>query len=166
MDITNVGRGDPDTPPPYLITITPFTRGHIESVVNIERESFADPWSVAIFENLFQNPLAVYFTALDGAQVVGYAGMYVIFDEGQIQNIAVTAEYRRHGVGSKLLSHMLDYGTTRDISVYTLEVRVSNLSAIALYKKFGFIQTGVRKNYYRRPVEDALLLERNMTYEN
>jgi len=138
--------------------ITPYSRfeRRLVSILEIERESFSDAWSENMFLEIFASPLAHCFTAesTDGG-LLGYIMFYLLPPEIQILNIAVKQSARNRQIGSLLLKSALEY---KDIELFTLEVRESNLPAINLYKKLGFKIDGVRKNYYARPKENAILM--------
>lgn len=142
------------------IQIAPMGPEHIGAVAALERECFSNPWSIESLAGELENPLAVYCVAgeVGGTELAGYAGMHHIIDEGHITNIAVGAPWRRRGVASRLLRALLDYAEQRGLRLLTLEVRPSNLPAITLYEAFGFRHAGTRRNYYRSPLEDALIL--------
>ena len=135
--------------------IIPVSPGHLAEILCIERESFADAWSEAMFIELLVNPLAHGFAAELGGEILGYIMVYIIPPEIQILNIAVKKSARNKKIGSLLLKSVLEQP---DISWVTLEVRESNIPAINLYKKFGFQIDGIRKNYYRKPKENAVLM--------
>jgi len=138
--------------------LVPMDRSHIHEIALIERECFSEPWSEASLEEELYNPLCSYIVAQrhDGA-VLGYAGMHVVADEGYIDNIAVRSDYRERGIASELLEAFLRFGRAK-LAFLTLEVRPSNEPAIQLYYKYGFAQVGRRKNYYRSPREDAIIM--------
>ena len=141
------------------LRIVPMTAAHLPQVAALEKICFpADPWSEELFRDALMSPHAVLLAAEreDGA-VLGYAVLSVVLDEGNLDNLAVAPHCRRRGVADALLSALTDFGRTR-LSVLLLEVRVSNLPAIALYEKHGFVPVGRRKNYYETPKEDALLM--------
>ena len=110
-----------------------------------------------MFESEVGSPFTVYFVALAGDEVAGYAGMWKILDEGHITNIAVSPRYRRKGLGSLLLNKLIEIAEENKIKVLMLEVRKSNEAAIGLYVK-GFEQVGLRRNYYADNNEDAVLM--------
>ena len=124
----------------------------------LERLCFTTPWTEAMLEEELYNDTASFIVAqrADG-EVLGYAGLHVILDEGYIDNVAVRPEYRRQGVADRLLDVFCRFGQAR-LAFLTLEVRPSNTAAVALYEKHGFREAGRRKNYYENPTEDALLL--------
>lgn len=135
----------------------------IPSVASLEREIFSEPWS----ENGFADALAqnsnIFLTAgrSDGV-IIGYCGLYITGDEGEITNVAVMEEYRRQGAAAALLTELLKQAGECAAERIFLEVRVSNTAAVRLYERFGLELCGRRKNFYRRPTEDALLMCRTV----
>lgn len=127
----------------------------LPAILEIERESFSDAWSENMFLELFANPLTHGFTAENNGEVLGYIMCYNIAPEIQILNIAVKKSVKNQKIGSLLLESVL---ACENINLVTLEVRESNIPAINLYKKFGFKIDGLRKNYYVRPKEHAVLM--------
>lgn len=128
-------------------------------VLEIERESFRTPWPRdAYTHELTDNRLAAYIVARAEAQLVGYAGMWVILDEAHVTTIAVDPEYRGQHIGERLLIGLLDAAIARGARWMTLEVRRSNVTAQTLYKKYGFREIGVRKAYYSDNREDAIVM--------
>lgn len=146
-------------------TIVPMTAESLASVCEIERESFSDPWTPGMFEEILSgeyalNGCAVFVTIqTQESKVAGYAGFYKVGGELQIQNVAVAKKFRNSGFASHLLTYIIEYAKKNFISVLTLEVRESNVAARSLYEKFGFKEVGVRKNYYRLPRENAVLMD-------
>ena len=139
--------------------IVPMTADHLPQIAALEKVCFpADPWSQETFCAALENPNVAVLLAeeTDGA-VLGYAVLSVVLDEGNLDNIAVAPEARRHGVGEALLSAIIGFGRD-NLSVLMLEVRASNAPAITLYEKHGFAVVGRRKNYYDAPKEDAILM--------
>lgn len=141
--------------------IAPMTKEHVDGIKNIDNLCFESPWSLKSFESELTNPLAVYFVALLDEKVIGYAGYWWVFDEGQITNIAVHPDYRQKGIASALMNEMVNKCSVTDVYTLTLEVRVSNSSAIALYEKYGFKRVGLRPKYYDNK-EDALLMTKEI----
>jgi len=90
--------------------------------------------------------------------VYGYFGLWVVEDEGHINNFAVVPIYQKNGLGDMMMGKIFEIGEKHKISLYYLEVRKSNQPAIKLYKKHGFFEAGIRRNYYSHPMEDALLM--------
>jgi len=142
-----------------VIQIIPLSGEHIDSICEIENESFGDPWSRGLFLDLPDNPFAVCFTAVDieDTEVVGYLIGSGVDDEYSIYNISIKQEYQRRGYASFLLDNMFKKhaGVYKD---YFLEVRESNISAIKFYEKFDFKVIYTRKGYYTNPVENALVM--------
>ena len=131
---------------------------HIPQIAAMERACFTDPWSESALRDELLSPLARYFVCTQEGQVLGYIGTRVVLDECQVANVAVSPSCRREGVASFLMEAMLDFCRREGMNLVTLEVRVSNSTAQALYKKFGFQKTGIRPGYYQSPPEDAVLM--------
>jgi len=140
------------------IQILPMTADILPQITQLERLCFADPWSADSFAGETQNPLAVYFVAMQENQALGYIGMHHILDEGHITNVAVHPDQRRRGVARMLAEALIVYAMENALRLLTLEVRRSNLGAIALYSGLGFVPVGMRPRYYRHPTEDAILM--------
>lgn len=140
------------------ILIRRMTAGDVDAVAAIEYASFASPWSRESFANeMTGNPVARYLVAeLDGV-VIAFGGMHIILDEGHIMNIAVLEKHRGRGIGTRLLSAMMQYAANLGAGYLTLEVRESNAAAIALYRAHSFVAVNRRKRYYENG-EDALLM--------
>lgn len=140
--------------------IVPMDRGHIPQIVALEQACFTSPWTETMLSDALFDPQASFIVAEDGeGNVLGYAGLHAILDEGYIDNVAVEPDARRHGVASALLDVFCRFGEV-NLSFLTLEVRASNQAAIALYEKHGFTQAGLRKNYYEKPRQDAVIMTR------
>ena len=134
------------------------TESQIADIAEIERQCFATPWSD---EQIRQSDdSTVFFLAKVEDKTVGYGGMYTVLDEGYVTNIGVLPDYRRKGIGAKIVNSLIDYSKENSLAFLSLEVRVSNIPAISLYKSFGFKEVGVRKNFYSNPKEDALIMTR------
>ncbi len=141
------------------INIMRMTSEHINDVMIVEHLSFKIPWSKNAFaEEVTKNKFARYFVAGVNGKIIGYAGMWKIFDEGHITNIAVHPEFRGAGVGSLLLEALLSAADDEGILSITLEVRKSNIIAQSLYGKYGFVTEGIRKGYYSDTGEDAVIM--------
>lgn len=140
--------------------IVPMDRSHIPQIAALEQEYFSAPWSEEMLTQALFDPQASFIVAeSEDGGVLGYAGLQVVLDEGYIDNIAVEPNARRHGVGDELLGVFCRFGAA-NLAFLTLEVRKSNLPAIALYRKHGFEEAGCRKGYYTDPKEDALIMTR------
>ena len=147
-----------------MIEILRLGACHIDGMEKIENICFSEPWSKKALEELLLCDYAVYFVAYDrdNGTVAGYGGMYVSVDCGAINNIGVLPEYRRQGLGERLLGSLTEYSENNGITLMTLEVRESNAPAIALYEKHGFVLVGTRKNYYKKPTENGLLYNKEI----
>lgn len=140
--------------------LVPMDRSHLAGVAELERLCFSTPWNEAMLEEELYNDTASFIVAEgEDGQVLGYAGLHVILDEGYIDNVAVRPSCRRQGLADRLLDVFLRFGEA-NLAFLTLEVRPSNTAAVALYEKNGFREAGRRKDYYDDPKEDALLLTR------
>jgi ribosomal-protein-alanine N-acetyltransferase len=141
-----------------MIEILPMKHAHISQVYSIEFNTFSIPWTRADFENELRNKLAIYFVAIEAKEVLGYAGMWHVINEGHIVNVAVKEEKRRQGVGTLLIQKLIDIAKKKCMYGLTLEVRVSNTAGQRLYHKFGFSAEGIRKRYYSDTGEDAIIM--------
>lgn len=135
-----------------------MTSGHLDDVYIIETECFSHPWSKHSLEEELNNETSLFLVAKEENEVIGYIGMSIVIDEGYIFNVAVRENHRNKGVATALINELVTYGKKNNFSFITLEVRESNLPAISLYSKFGFIKAGERKNYYSNPKENAILM--------
>jgi [ribosomal protein S18]-alanine N-acetyltransferase len=143
-----------------------MTRGDLRFVMDIEKKSFSNPWHLSSFEGEIQNydisfPYVVIHP--ETQRLIGYVIFWQIGGEVQISNFAVHPDFRRMGIGSSVLGRILEIIKRRGAKIVILEVRESNNSARFLYKKFGFKEAGIRKNYYSRPEEDAVVMAKKMT---
>ncbi|WP_409252636.1 ribosomal protein S18-alanine N-acetyltransferase [Bacillus sp. SCS-153A] len=140
-------------------TIRLMTTEDLDQVMEVEANSFSIPWSRdAFFNEIETNHFATYIVIEDQGQIIGYCGVWIIIDEAHITNIAVLPSYRGQGLGGKLMASMIEIAKEMGARTMTLEVRVSNTPAQSLYRKFGFQQGGIRKNYYSDNQEDALVM--------
>lgn len=140
--------------------ITNITAQHVSQVAELEKKCFSDPWSEKSIAGELDNKLAYWLVAVEGDFVAGYVGSQTVMGETDMMNIAVHPDYRRRGVAEALVNTLVLRLKAMDSHSLTLEVRSSNAPAIALYQKHGFSQVGLRKNYYRNPREDALILRK------
>lgn len=130
-----------------------------KEIFAIEMECFSVPWSLDSIETeLLNEDKKLYYVIEDTNGVVGYAGAWLVYDEGQITNIAIRPSARRQGFGAKLTSALIEECFKRGMHEIFLEVRISNLSALSLYRQLGFTVKGMRKNYYSEPKEDAYIM--------
>ena len=137
-----------------------MTADHVSQVAQLEKLCFRDPWSENSVASELNNPLSLWLVAVEGEKVAGYVGSQSVMGESDMMNVAVHPDFRRQGIGERLILDLIDQLNQRGNHSLTLEVRASNVSAIGLYRKLGFEQVGLRKNYYRNPKEDALILRK------
>ena len=140
--------------------ITNLKDNHVSQVAQLEKLCFSDPWSENSVASELKNPLSLWLVAeVDGA-VAGYVGSQTVMDETDMMNIAVHPDYRRQGIAIALIEALIDGLKQKGSHCLTLEVRASNENARSLYEKQGFCEVGIRKNYYRNPKEDAIILRK------
>ena len=140
-----------------MIEIIPMNESHVSAVAELERQNFSEPWPEIAVRSELTNKLALWLVAVEDGVVAGYVGSQTVLQEADMMNIAVADTHRRRGIARMLVEELI-----RQLDAYqlTLEVRASNAPAIALYEKLGFTQVGLRKNYYHKPKEDALILRK------
>lgn len=140
-----------------MMEIRDVTAEDIGKILEIERECFSLPWTERQLA-LQLEPGHVFLAACEGGELVGYAGLGYVLDEGCISNVAVAPGHRRRGAAGALLAELSRRARALNLSFLTLEVRRGNAAARALYEKFGYKSVGCRKNYYQNPREDAILM--------
>jgi ribosomal-protein-alanine N-acetyltransferase len=147
-------------PLPLPVAITPMAQEHLSEVYAIEIAAYPRPWPFKCFtDELFRNKFAHYFVGLDNTGAVrGYAGMWMIHDEGHITNIAVDPEWRRRKIAEQILVHIINHCMLRGMRSIFLEVRRYNLPAQMLYTRYKFTPVSVRERYYADNDEDAIIL--------
>jgi ribosomal-protein-alanine N-acetyltransferase len=132
----------------------------IAQVSAIEKEIFSVPWSEKSFADACAEPENIYLVCDYNGKIAGYCGMWTVLGEGNITNMAVAAEYRRKGIAAGLMEELLKRGQKKDVTIFFLEVRESNTAARTLYENAGFSQIGIRKRFYERPVENAIVMSK------
>jgi ribosomal-protein-alanine N-acetyltransferase len=141
------------------VHLVPLRRRHLRAVLRIESQVYPRPWSLPLFmSELSLRASRHYVAARVGGAVVGYAGLMFSGDEAHVTTIAVDPAWQRHKIGTRLLDHLARTARSRQVRHLTLEVRVSNRPAQALYRRFGFEPAGIRKGYYAETNEDALVM--------
>ena len=140
------------------MTIELMKDGHVAGIAQIERLCFSDPWSETSIASELENDLSLWLVAVENGAVIGYVGSQTVLGWTDMMNVAVHPEYRRRGIGEELIRVLMELLREKKCECLTLEVRSSNAGAIGLYEKLGFREVGRRKNYYRNPKEDALIL--------
>ena len=143
------------------MTIERMNETHVAAVAALEKLCFADPWSLSSIASELNNPLALWLVAVEDGDLCGYIGSQSVMGESDMMNVAVHPDHRRKGVGEMLVLALCEALSGENTSL-ALEVRSSNTPAIALYEKLGFTQVGLRRNYYRNPKEDALILRKEL----
>jgi ribosomal-protein-alanine acetyltransferase len=134
-------------------------RRHLRGVMRIETQVAPRPWTTSLFlSELALRSSRAYFVARVGRDIVGYGGLMTTLDDGHVTTLAVDPRWQRHKIGSRLLLALAREAIARGATGLTLEVRLSNLGAQALYRRFGFEPVGVRKGYYVETKEDALIM--------
>lgn len=132
----------------------------LEQVSIIEKNIFSDPWSKKSFADVLEREDVLFLVAEENERILGYIGVYISLDEGEITNVAVEESQRKKGIGEKLLDELIMKLEERDVISIFLEVRFSNTPALSLYKKKGFKEVGIRKGFYDKPKEDAIIMLR------
>ncbi len=140
--------------------LTKMTAHHVAQVAELEKLCFSDPWSEKSVASELDNELSLWLVALEDDIVLGYVGSQTVMGETDMMNVAVHPQHRRKGIAEALVTALVGALKKKDSHSLTLEVRASNEPARRLYEKQGFVLAGVRKNYYRNPREDALILRK------
>ena len=153
------GGGSRFSPDDLVVHMVPMRRRHLRGVLRIESQVYPRPWSLGLFmsELALRTTRAYYVARVDG-QVVGYCGLMVAVDDGHVTTLAVDPAWHRRTIGTRLLLTAAGEAIRRGATSLTQEVRMSNQAAQALYRAFGFVPAGVRKNYYVETNEDALVM--------
>lgn len=141
-----------------MITVRNMQMKDVWPVSRIEQEIFSKPWSYHGFVDALNLGNTIFLVAEEEGKIIGYIGMYLSLDEGEITNVAVAVTERQRGVGGLLLTEMKKEAERRSVARIVLEVRVSNDSAVRLYERSGFKNCGVRKGFYDMPKEDAYIM--------
>lgn len=142
-----------------MVRIVTARKEHLDDILRIEKECFSLPWTREQLAAQLDEARYVFLAAEDetGA-AVGYVGLMYVLDEGYISNVAVTQTRRREGIADMLLSELYEKAREKKLSFLTLEARLGNIAAQSLYKKHGYTQVGLRRNFYDKPREDAVLM--------
>ena len=141
------------------VHVVSMRRRHVKAVVRIEEQVYPRPWSTSLFlSELALRTTRAYYVARIGRDLVGYAGLMMTAEDGHVTTIAVDPRWQRHKIATRLMLAITREALLRKARNLTLEVRLSNLGAQHLYRRFGFAPVGVRKNYYQETNEDALVM--------
>ena len=133
-----------------------------KQVADIEAVSFSVPWSLRAFVDTVEKENFRYFVAEENGEILGYCGFLYVLDEAEIPNVCVKESARRRGVGREMLNALINEAEKLGIVMLYLEVRESNLAAKGLYEALGFVENGIRKNFYEQPVENAVLMSKTL----
>ncbi len=143
-----------------MLLIDNMTLEDVSGVTIVEEECFSQPWSYQAFLSELENDKAVTYIAIEDYEIVGFINAHFVLNEGYINNIAVTLTHRRKHTADMLIEKLVSLAIDKKLAFLTLEVRQSNEAAINLYKKHGFLEVGIRKDFYDQPKEDAILMTR------
>ena len=143
--------------------IVPMQETHIAQIAALEKRCFSDPWSEASVRSELTNPLSYWLVAEEDGKLIGYVGSQSVAPEADVMNLAVAPEWRNKGIGRALMTALIAQLHSRGITALFLEVRVGNLPAQSLYQSLGFVEVGRRPKYYVNPIEDALILRKELT---
>lgn len=142
------------------VIVRPMRQEDVAELVKIEQNIFSIPWTEQNFADLLTRNYCLYLVAEESGKIVGFAGLTILGNEGDIDKVMVCEGCRGKGVASYLMETLLAEAFQRGVQEFTLEVRVSNAAAIRLYEKYGFVSEGVRPRFYDKPVEDAMIMWR------
>ncbi len=148
-----------------MTVVAPLTQFRIPDAADIEKNCFSVPWSANSLREELNSPFANYFSVTVDGKFAGYGGFLSLSGEGEITRIAVLPQYRRQGLGRKLMEAMMTRARELALETVFLEVRESNTPAITLYESFGFDRVGRRPDYYENPREAAVLMSAPIIYE-
>ncbi len=140
------------------LIVRPMEEQDLSQVAAIEQEAFSTPWSLQSFRDSLGLPHAIFLIAEYEGEIAGYCGCYQSIEEGEITNVAVKRDFRRRGIARTLLEKLFRECRSRGIGSILLEVRAGNRAAIGLYESLGFEQAGIRRNFYEKPREDAVIM--------
>ena len=146
------------------MNIVTMQQCHVPAIAQLESICFSCPWSENSVASELTNALSLWLVAEEDGHVAGYIGSQTVCEESDMMNVAVHPDFRRRGIGEALVKALETELRARGSHCLTLEVRTSNAPAIALYEKLGFSRVGLRKNYYRDPKEDALILRKEWEF--
>ena len=135
-------------------------QSHVAAIAELERICFNDPWSVNSISSELNNRLSLWIVAMDSGKLAGYVGSQSVLGWADMMNLAVDPDYRKQGIGRRLVEELICRLKEDEVTCLTLEVRASNDPAISLYKSMGFTEVGRRPGYYHNPKEDALILRK------
>ena len=141
-----------------MLNVRSIKNSDVETVARLEKLYFTDAWSEKSILETMQQTQAFVLIAEEDSELIGYCIVYFALDEAEIARIAVEVSRRKQGVGQELLRAVCREGIQKGVERILLDVRENNLSALNLYRNFGFKEDGVRKNFYQNPKENAVLM--------
>ena len=142
--------------------IVKMNESHVAQIAALERECFSDPWSEASIASELHSEWSLWLVDEEDGQVVAYVGSQSAPPDADVMNVAVAPHHRRQGRGEALMLALMDALRALNRESLSLEVRQSNAPALALYRRLGFVQVGKRPKYYHNPIEDALILRKEL----
>lgn len=145
-----------------MLAIRKMKEADIPEIARLEKEIFSDSWSEKAIKETFDQQQTLVLVAYEDKQLIGYLILYFVLEEGEIARIAVISDHRRQGVGARLLLELEDLCEDNGITKLLLDVRESNKAAISFYTSYGFVQDGIRRNFYTDPQEDGILMSREI----
>ncbi|MBN2307582.1 MAG: ribosomal protein S18-alanine N-acetyltransferase [Candidatus Hydrogenedentes bacterium] len=151
----------PSAPPE--LQYVPLAQEHLDRIMAIEVEAYPEPWTRGMFVDELRNPRSHFDVVFLDEALVGYGGFWLVLDEAHITSVTVCRDQRGRGYGRRLMEHLLERARTVGARLATLEVRMSNLTARNLYLSLGFRPVGIRKDYYPRSHEDAMVMLAELT---
>ena len=135
---------------------------HLDKIMEVEKKCFTAPWTRNMFLSEMYNENTALFVLMEDDAIVGYISLYQVLDEIHVNNVAIDPDCQRRGYASFIMENVIQLAYELSAVSITLEVRSSNLPAIGLYKKYGFEKLGVRKDYYKKPKEDAIIMTKKL----
>lgn len=143
-----------------MIEVREMQLDDLEAVMAIENENFSKPWTETGFFSFLIREDTLFLVACEAEEILGYCGVVMVQDEGDITNVAVAGGRQNQGIGKLLMKALIEKTEQAGVRHLFLEVRVSNLHAVHLYEEMGFMEIGLRKNYYEAPIEDGIVMKR------
>ena len=140
-----------------------MTVADLEQVMVIEKENFSVPWTDKGFLTFLVRYDTLFLVAEENDQIIGFAGVVMVLDEAELTNVAVMKSHQKQGIGRLLIESLMRLISEFGVEILHLEVRISNESAISLYRRIGFEEVGLRHDYYETPKEDAILMRRKIS---
>lgn len=141
-----------------MVQIRKMASADVPFISKLEENTFSMPWSARGFLEMIEKKDARYYVAEVDGEVVGGCGVLMIAGEGNITNVVISPKFRNRGIGTQMLQYLIEEGYREGLTAFTLEVRVSNKTAVHVYEKLGFESAGIRPRFYEKPTEDAIIM--------